>query len=323
MQEWVNVVQRNAQTLQLQLKDPNWLNTDVFSKMEVDDLCIHGVLLDERQAIISYTIHEYISLGDVLKQHVFENEDGYMFIHLLLECMIASNRNKPVLMDPDFVFVSPYGDEFKFIVVPICLEQWMVQKEICQSWIDYLSKHFKTTTAYEIPGFMTRFLDSDEFSLSNLIMGLDNIRMMYYPRKFAIFHRSKKKMIFRAAQPMHSICKVQEEIVRPDIINKDKTMMIGTRNEGNAYLIVDDEKYDLVSEVVWIGRSMQCDIRLQDSSVSLKHAKITCSNERYYILDHKSSNGTFLNDKRVQRKMRLKEGMLLQFGNQEARFHQE
>ena len=32
---------------------------------------------------------------------------------------------------------------------------------------------------------------------------------------------------------------------------------------------------------------MICDVRLQDISVSLKHAKIVCENDRYYIQDLK------------------------------------
>lgn len=323
MKEWVNIISQDTQTLKLQLKDASWLDKDVFIRMEVDDSCIKGVLLDETRAIVSYTLKDYISLRDVLEQHVFEKEEGYLFIHQLLEYMIAANRNKPVLMDPEFVFVSPYGDDFKFIVVPVCLEKWMVQKEICQDWINYLSKHFKTSTAYEIPGYLSCFLDSDEFSLTNLIMGLDNIHRMYYPQKFSWLPRKKARQSFRVAEPMHTLYKPEEKkVVKPEIVRLEKTMIIGGRNEVSAYLMMGQERYDLISEIVWVGRSMQCDIRLQDASVSLKHAKITCTDDRYYIMDQKSSNGTFLNEKRVQRRMRLKDGMHLRFGNEEAVFHQ-
>ena len=61
---------------------------------------------------------------------MFENEEGYIFLHQLFEQAIASNRNKPVLFDPDYVFVSGFGDRFAFVVVPIQISNWMFQK-IC------------------------------------------------------------------------------------------------------------------------------------------------------------------------------------------------
>lgn len=83
------------------------------------------------------------------------------------------------------------------------------------------------------------------------------------------------------------------------------------------------EKYSLANEINLIGRAMSCDVRFQDSSVSLKHAKIICENERYYIQDLKSTNKTFLNDKEVKRKMRLKDGMHIRFGDVECEFKEQ
>lgn len=65
-----------------------------------------------------------------LSQYVFENEEGYIFLHQLFEQAIASNRNKPVLFDPDYVFVSGFGDRFAFVVVPIQISNWCFKK-IC------------------------------------------------------------------------------------------------------------------------------------------------------------------------------------------------
>ena len=82
-----------------------------------------------------------------------------------------------------------------------------------------------------------------------------------------------------------------------------------------ASLVWNHEKYALCNEMNIVGRAMVCDIRFQDPSVSLKHAKIVCENDRYYIQDLKSTNKTYLNGKEVKRKMRLKDGMQVQFGD--------
>lgn len=117
-----------------------------------------------------------------MSQYVFENEEGYIFLHQLFEQAIASNRNKPVLFDPDYVFVSGFGDRFAFVVVPIQISNWMFQKDMSEKWVEYIAKTMQTTTAFEIPGFLLKFLKSAEFSLPNLVLGLDNIRTLYYPK---------------------------------------------------------------------------------------------------------------------------------------------
>ena len=70
------------------------------------------MLTNEKSASIVYATEGYIPLHDFLSQYVFENEEGYIFLHQLFEQAIASNRNKPVLFDPDYVFVSGFGDRF-------------------------------------------------------------------------------------------------------------------------------------------------------------------------------------------------------------------
>lgn len=74
---------------------------------------------------------------------------------------------------------------------------------------------------------------------------------------------------------------------------------------------------------VLIGRHASCQIVLQDPSVSLQHAKLTCQDGRWYVQDLKSTNATWLNSKKVIRRMRLKEGMVIRFGKREAIFHEQ
>ena len=49
---------------------------------------------------------------------------------------------------------------------------------------------------------------------------------------------------------------------------------------------------------------------------------ITCDQGRCYFTSLGSTNGTFLNEKKVIRKMRLRQGMVLRFGNTQAVFHE-
>lgn len=87
---------------------------------------------------------------------MFEKEEGYIFLHQLFEQAIASNRNKPVLFDPDYVFVSSFGDRFAFVVVPIQISNWMFQKDMSENgWS--ISQNNADYNGFEIPIFIEVF----------------------------------------------------------------------------------------------------------------------------------------------------------------------
>jgi diguanylate cyclase (GGDEF)-like protein len=77
-------------------------------------------------------------------------------------------------------------------------------------------------------------------------------------------------------------------------------------NMGARYVLGD-------SEVV-LGRDSKCDILLQDESVSRRHAVIRPERDGHVVLDLKSRNGTFVNDKAVQ-VYPLRDGDYLRIGN--------
>lgn len=101
-----------------------------------------------------------------------------------------------------------------------------------------------------------------------------------------------------------------------------KTEVIAQESTGSGSLELNGKRYELRFETTEIGRHVSCSIQLDDPSVSLHHARITCDQGRCYITSLGSTNGTFLNEKKVIRRMRLREGMVLRFGNTQAVFHE-
>ena len=78
-------------------------------------------------------------------------------------------------------------------------------------------------------------------------------------------------------------------------------------------------RYPLTDSPMVIGRGNDCDIRINDHSVSRRHARIQPGVDGYYAVDLQSTNGTYVND--VPASMcKLKDGDYLRVGNCIYRF---
>lgn len=69
------------------------------------------------------------------------------------------------------------------------------------------------------------------------------------------------------------------------------------------------------AKVVIIGRAPDCDLVLQDRSVSGRHARLTWSGDRIVVEDLGSANGTWLGDRKVERAV-VRPGEELRFGDE-------
>jgi len=79
-------------------------------------------------------------------------------------------------------------------------------------------------------------------------------------------------------------------------------------------------RYPVQSEPVIIGRGDSCDIKLQDNSVSRTHAKVEPMKEGIFVVDSKSLNGTFVNDRPAKGAQLLQDGDYIRVGNAIFRF---
>ncbi len=321
MQDWVDVIERNDQRMKLRLKSNKLLDVSLFERFDHDDLCLRCVLNDTASATITYVIQDFLSLDDFLDQYTFKKEEGYTFLENLFTSAVAVNRNKPVLVDPEFIFVSNVGDRFAFVGIPLVIDEWLIQKDVWIEIVKYLINHFKSEHAYEINGFLIKFVESSEFSLPNLILAIKALHDSYYPKKLFHFKRNNSFVLKRPLIPNTIIKECVQEYGH--LPQEEKTQLIGSFDEYKTYLSDGTTNYPLIGETVLIGRSMACDIRIESLEISLKHAKLTRVDDRWYIQDLKSKNKTYLNEKLVQRKMRLKDGMVISFSQKQFTFHEK
>jgi diguanylate cyclase (GGDEF)-like protein len=78
-------------------------------------------------------------------------------------------------------------------------------------------------------------------------------------------------------------------------------------------------RYPLADSPMVLGRGNDCDIRINDHSVSRRHARIQPGADGYYAVDLQSTNGTFVNDVPASI-CKLKDGDYLRVGNCIYRF---
>jgi diguanylate cyclase (GGDEF)-like protein len=78
-------------------------------------------------------------------------------------------------------------------------------------------------------------------------------------------------------------------------------------------------RYPLSEAPMVLGRGNDCDIRINDHSVSRRHARIQPGADGYYAVDLQSTNGTFVNDVPAAL-CKLKDGDYLRVGNCIYRF---
>ena len=87
--------------------------------------------------------------------------------------------------------------------------------------------------------------------------------------------------------------------------------------ETIPYLI---KEYYVLNRKIDIGRSINNDIIIQNQFVSKNHARLEKENNNHYISDLNSSNGTYLNGKKLVGTAELSHGDIIKIGNIEFEF---
>ena len=68
---------------------------------------------------------------------------------------------------------------------------------------------------------------------------------------------------------------------------------------AGRYLLCGDEAFELTADVTHLGRGITANVRLDDHTVSARHAIVVLRADRVRILDDRSTNGTVVNGRRV------------------------
>jgi adenylate cyclase len=93
--------------------------------------------------------------------------------------------------------------------------------------------------------------------------------------------------------------------------------------EQGAWLMMAEGKVHRIHGSCSLGRGLRNTIVLQSSKVSRRHALIHLQNiGEFWLIDFGSSNGTFLNKRRILHPVRLRDGDQITVGDRQFEFHQ-
>jgi pilus assembly protein CpaF len=88
-------------------------------------------------------------------------------------------------------------------------------------------------------------------------------------------------------------------------------------SDAGWFLVYEERRIDLREGEVTLGRSRGCGVVLRDPSVSRGHALLSVRQGRVTLQDLRSSNGTYVNGKRLDKETVLEEGDRLVVGETE------
>src|SRR5215471_776960 len=80
-----------------------------------------------------------------------------------------------------------------------------------------------------------------------------------------------------------------------------------------------DTQVDVIPDGVFLGRAADCAVRTDDAMVSRKNCKLTFVGGKYFVEDLGSSNGTFINERKIQ-KQQLNHGDVIRCGTLQVRY---
>jgi two-component system, cell cycle response regulator len=79
-------------------------------------------------------------------------------------------------------------------------------------------------------------------------------------------------------------------------------------------------KYSMTAHELVVGRMNELDIAIETDSVSRRHARLFRDEGRWKVEDLGSTNGTYVNDRKIEHPIALRNGDLVRFGGAIAKF---
>jgi len=143
------------------------------------------------------------------------------------------------------------------------------------------------------------------------------------PKKTVVEKPAKKKIAVEKKVVVEKEIEVEKEILFEKEIAAEKEIVVKDSSSLNrlvGWLVSYDidpagTDFKLYGGRTKIGRSNHCKIIVNDSTISEEHVLLLCKDEKIILQDELSANGTFVNGKRIEERVLLKDGDELKLGS--------
>lgn len=310
--------------LEVQLNKSKDFDDYVFEQIHRDGNCIAPVRDRRNKAKFLYDVKGYCPLYEYLNIHVFEQEEAYSFFIALFQCLVKVNKNKLILLDGLYIYLSKGGEQLRVIAVPLALEYWTTQREDMVLLLKELAMRVRVEKQYELSGYLLQCAKREKLSLFEVLHELEDLWSLHKPkRKWYQFWGEKEKEEFTFQEPSRLYQAISEPMkVEEEGESYNGTVVLFEEYIPTAYLYEKNiERQIEINHVPFvIGRSKKSDFIIPRNTISLKHACIFYEDGLFFIEDCESSNGTYVNGLKLETKKELHHGDVLRFARLELEF---
>ncbi len=160
---------------------------------------------------------------------------------------------------------------------------------------DYLSEHARRE-GYALLSTPRVSIEEDE----DLEMGEFGIATRMVQPRTAQAPGEDEPGLVADAEPGHT--RIYKPSPETEAVSADDAGRLGLAHEPPAAtILVDGKRHELEKSEIVLGRSRDCDVRLEDPNVSRRHAEIRREDGAYWVVDLGSTNGIEVNGRRVDR----------------------
>ncbi len=235
-----------------------------------------------------------------------------LFVGVGLLLWARNSYISPVPQRFGFVSITPHKPRRFFPLDAYVVDMEPVVNGLADKDIHVYSNLSKITLTHKPNGI---FMEEKNYKISVLVNRRRTRRC--FLQNGDILDMGELTLMFLSPQTEVPVAEVSEDDDAPEkesAIPKNKRIKPKMLKSSPTLIPADTRKktYYLTKNITYVGRSEMNDLVSKAKGVSLRHSKIEKVSGRFKLLDLDSSNGTFVNGRRVENKF-LRDGDIISF----------
>lgn len=271
----------------------------LYSQIQRDAQCLPCVKDNYHVEVIYFDTKDCTCLSMYFQQHIFEEEELLMFLIMLFESLIALNRTKYFYYDISNIYLCKEKPYIRFLVIPMNKDPWQYEESQIPNFLYECIKQVRVQQGWNVLGCLCMAW-KQQLTLPSVVQNLYDVKKKVFKRSIFDRFRKKEEIFIPRGLPEHvryPSVGMQGPNSKEVLEDDYKTVILFSQD---CYFECTSTKaqYEITEAVFCIGRHSTSHLCIQEPQVSLHHAQF--EKETSILKDLESSNGTFVNDKRIQ-----------------------